>query len=337
MNCYNKKGVIMQLQLQTTNLVKSVVTTNIQTSPQNEPITKKVTPVIKWAGGKTQLLNQIEERLPKSMPRKYVEPFIGGGAVFIHMLQRYEFDKVLLSDRNPALVALYNNIKFQPDVLTNGLLEIQNQYNNLESDEEKKSFFENIKLLYNTESRETLDGSIRFIFLNKTCFNGLYRENKKGLYNVAWGKKDTINLFDAENITNLHRLLSKRDSCGNYVVEIKCLDYSQAFSYADGDTFMYMDPPYRPVTLAGFTSYQGCGFNDDDQRQLADCVKLASRYGSKIMLSNSDPRNAKYTVDEDFFDNLYSEFKIDRVSARRNINCKGSDRKGATEILVMNY
>ena len=301
----------------------------------------KVKPFLKWAGGKSKLIPDIEERYPHELLNNeintYVEPFIGGGAVFFDITSKFDFDKIIINDINRELILTYRVIKDYVDEIMNYLDVMQNKYNALESLEEKQEYFYEIRenfnigknnVNYEQIGHKEVKHAAYMIFLNKSCFNGLYRENKKGGFNVPFGKKEKVNTYDKENLIQASKLLKKAIILNG--------DFEGVESYINENTFVYMDPPYRPLKGKGsFKDYSKEEFNDDTQKRLAEFYKRISKKSAKIMESNSDPKNAD---EEDlFFDELYAEFKIDRIQAARNINSKGSGRGKVSEILIISY
>lgn len=290
-------------------------------------------PFVKWAGGKTQLLDEIRKHYPARI-EKYSEPFVGGGAVLFDVLQKSKPEKVLINDINLNLVNTYEQVKSNLGALCEKLSQLQNQYYG-KSEEEQKSFFyekrnrfNEIKLNENNDIGESkIEKAALFIFLNKTCFNGLYRVNKKGFFNVPWNRAKSPLIFDEENLRACSALLQN--------VEITCGDYKTCAHFCDEKTFVYIDPPYRPLTkTAAFTSYSENGFGDKEQIELEKFVAEISEKGAKVLVSNSDPKN----VDEkdEFFDELYSAFDIERISAARMINSNAKKRGKVNELLITN-
>ncbi len=283
-------------------------------------------------GGKGQLLKNIATAYPVGMGtsyNKYVEPFIGGGAVLFDILSKYNLRDVYISDINRELIGTYIAIRDSVDKLIPLLLQIQDEY--LPGDNDDRKFY-----YYNKRDRYNelkIDGTVSlecvalFIFLNRTCFNGLYRINAKGLYNVPMGSYKTPLICDYENLQNVSRILQN--------VTIVCGDYRKSYDFIDEQTFVYFDPPYRPLTeTAKFTSYTENLFDDEAQRDLAEYVDRVSGKGAKVVLSNSDPKNID--IGDTFFDNLYSKHKIDRVLATRMINRNSDSRGGISELLITN-
>jgi DNA adenine methylase len=290
-------------------------------------------PFVKWAGGKSQLLAEIRRTYPQGLGSsitKYAEPFVGGGAVLMDILNRFSLQSVFICDINRELIATYSVIRDDPSSLIALLAEMQEQYLPLGMEERKTFFYGKCDRFNKLKVREDLgidavESAALFIFLNRTCFNGLYRVNAKGLYNVPMGIYKKPLICDAENIRRLSLKLQN--------VTIVCGDYRISDCFIDKNTFVYFDPPYRPLTeTASFTSYAVNGFDDAAQRQLAEYVDTVSRRGAKVVVSNSDPKN----VDENdnFFDELYGRHQINRVGAMRMINSNGKARGRINELLI---
>ncbi|MCI7268597.1 DpnII family type II restriction endonuclease [Sarcina ventriculi] len=295
-------------------------------------------PFLKWAGGKTQLLDTITNELPQDIGNidTYIEPFVGAGAVFLDFLSSNRFKKYIINDINTKLINVYKVIRDDIDLLIESLNNIKEKYLSFEelSEDREKMYYE-IRDKFNSNDIGRIELASYFIFINKTCFNGLYRENSKGNYNVPIGKYKNPTIFDEEQLKEISRLLNKRNNNGELIVTILNLKYTELEEYINKSTFVYFDPPYRPVTVGGFSTYNKGGFNDESQQELADFYTSVSRTGAKLMLSNSDPR----ILDEndDFFEKMYGNFYIQRVYANRFINSKGADRGGISELLITNY
>jgi len=292
-------------------------------------------PFVKWAGGKSQLLKNIKSVYPNElgkMIKRYCEPFIGGGAVLFDILENYQIEDIYISDMNMELVNTYRIIKEDVDSLILLLETIQTEYLALSS-EDKKIFYYKMRERFNNEKINgnkliNVEKAGLFIFLNKTCFNGLYRVNSKGIYNVPSGAYKNPMICDKENLIRISKALKN--------VQIHCTDYRQSLSFIDDKTFVYIDPPYRPLNgTANFTSYTENQFDDTAQVELAKFVAHLNKIGAMVVISNSDPKNTN--PNDNFFDELYKEFNIVRVSARRMINCNGESRGIVSEILVTNY
>ena len=293
----------------------------------------KPKPFVKWAGGKGQLVEQLDELLPKDLKTRngvvYVEPFVGGGAMLFHMLAKYpNIERAVVNDLNADLVACYRVIKNRPEELIGKLRDLQDEYWALEDMEHRKGMFLATRERYNSRRTNDVETAALFIFLNRTCFNGLYRVNSKGQYNVPFGKAPHPLICDEETL--------RADSIALQKVEIMCGDYSLVTNAVKGEAYFYFDPPYRPLTkTAAFTAYSKDGFDDTEQRRLAEFCRRLHCDGHRWLLSNSDPRNAN--PDDDFFDVIYAGFDINRVKAARAINSKADGRGKITELAIRNY
>lgn len=287
-------------------------------------------PFIKWVGGKSQLLEEIRKKYPQKIER-YCEPFVGGGAVLFDILQKFQPKEVLINDINKELINTYLQVKNHCEELINQLNELQTQYKKLGQEDRKVLFYEKRTrynaLKVNGDELENLEKATLFIFLNKTCFNGLYRVNSKGLFNVPFNNAKNPLICDAENLRSCSQVLQN--------VILKTGDYKECESFIDEGTFVYIDPPYRPLTqTSAFTSYSENQFLDKEQIELAQFIDNIAKKGSTILASNSDPKNSN--EDDNFFDNLYSNFEIERVSASRMINANPEKRGAIREILITN-
>ena len=290
-------------------------------------------PFIKWAGGKTQLLTQFENILPHNLEEAehftYIEPFVGGGAMLFHMLQKYtNIGRVIINDINPNLITAYRVIRDTPERLITDLKMLQREFRQNSNEEARKEYFLRIRKSYNEDTHNDVTNTAMFIFLNRTCFNGLYRVNSKGYFNVPFGKYTNPTICDEELLLEDSKILQN--------VEILCGDYTLIERYVDNNTFIYFDPPYRPLsTTSSFTSYSKENFDDTEQTRLAHFFARLSRYGCKMMLSNSDC--CAQNPNDTFFENLYGNFIIDKVHASRFVNAIPSKRGKLTEILIRNY
>ena len=291
---------------------------------------KTVKPFVKWAGGKSQLLNDIRAKYPEKID-KYCEPFVGGGAVLLDVLANCHPKEVLINDINAELANTYSQIKNSIDELIEMLSEMQETFWAKNDNDRKvmylakREHFNDLKV--NGDEQINLEKAALFIFLNKTCFNGLYRVNRKGLFNVPIGSYKKPPICDAENLRLISGLLKN--------VQIKCGDYSKCADFIDENTFVYIDPPYRPLTAtASFTSYSENEFGDKQQIELGKFVDEISAKGAKVLISNSDPKNSDES--DSFFDDLYSNYTIMRVSAKRMINSKATGRGSVNELLICN-
>lgn len=288
-------------------------------------------PFVKWAGGKRQLLPIIIKNLPKELIenriKTYIEPFVGGGAVFFYIVENYKLDRIILNDKNEELIDVYRVIQNNVDALIDELRKVEKEYLSLDENGRKAYFYEK-RDQYNSNKKDRILTAVNFIFLNRTCFNGLYRVNKKGEFNVPYGRYKNPTILDEENLRNVSICLKN--------VELHSGDFEEIENYVDDKSFIYLDPPYRPLdATSNFTSYDKGEFNDDDQKRLAAFYRLLNEKGAKLMLSNSDPKN----IDEkdDFFDELYKGFNIKRVYANRMINSNGKGRGKINELLITNY
>lgn len=292
-----------------------------------------IKPFVKWAGGKGQLLSELEKYYPFNEDvYKYAEPFVGGGAVLFDVLNKYELQEVYISDTNSELINTYNIIKNDVEELIKQLSSFQEQFVPLSTEERKKFYnskrerFNFLKL--NGDKKVNIEKAALMIFLNKTCFNGLYRVNKKGFFNVPMGSYKNPLICDSINLKAVSEKLQN--------VKIVCDDYRNSESFIDEHTFVYFDPPYRPISnTAGFTSYTENLFTDNEQIQLAEYVKRITEKGARCVISNSDPKNSN--ADDNFFDDIYSEYTIKRVEANRMINCNGEARGKIKELLISNF
>ena len=292
---------------------------------------KTAKPFIKWAGGKSQLLSEIRSKYPTTI-EKYCEPFVGGGAVLFDVLSNYQPKEVLINDINAELINTYRQIKENCEPLISQLSDLQDKYKSISDEQRKALFFEKRERFNSLKINGNVDANLEkaalFIFINKTCFNGLYRVNSKGLFNVPFNNAKNPLLCDSENLRTCSEVLQN--------VEMTVGDYSMCENFIDDKTFVYIDPPYRPLTqTAAFTSYSENDFSDIQQVELEMFVERISRKGARVVASNSDPKNVN--ADDNFFDDLYSKFKIKRIFASRAINSKGSGRGKISELLVANF
>ena len=291
-------------------------------------------PFVKWAGGKSQLLVQLSEYLPpqiKDKPFTYIEPFVGGGAMLFYMLQHYSnIKKVVINDANEDLILVYQIIKDNVEPLIKRLLSLEKNYYSAQEQERRSEIFYSIRDNYNHYHGDSIERASQLLFLNKTCFNGLYRVNAKGLFNVPFGRYSNPTICNVEVLRADSQLLKSPN------VEICQGDFTQTLSCIDGLTFVYLDPPYRPLdATSSFTAYAKGDFNDNDQRKLANYCHQLSDLGCLWMESNSDC-SAK-NPDDTFFEELYKDYRIDRVYASRSINANPQKRGKLTELLIRNY
>ena len=295
---------------------------------------KMVKPFLKWAGGKGQLLDEIAKYYPLNEHQitKYAEPFVGGGAVLFDILSRYELNEIYISDINAELINTYCIIKNNVGDLITLLSLYQSEFLPLNTDDRKSYYmkkrmrFNDLKTIIKDDS--SIEKSALMIFLNKTCFNGLYRVNRKGIFNVPIGAYKNPVICDKENLRIVSEKLQK--------VTIVCADYRESADFIDKHTFVYFDPPYRPLTeTASFTAYTEELFDDQAQLELAKFVKKMHKKGAKIVISNADPKNSR--AGDDFFDTIYASLRIKRVEASRMINCNSAARGKIKELLISNF
>ena len=291
----------------------------------------KAKPFVKWAGGKSSLLPEIERNLPQGLDKRksvtYVEPFVGGGAVLFWLLRHFpNIECVVINDINTSLVCTYNAVKYAPTELVNRLESLQREY--LAGDDmERKEYYLSRRLAFNEGNMLETDMAALFIFLNKTCFNGLYRVNLRGEFNVPHGRYKNPKICDAETIFADSELLQN--------VDIMCGDFSQTLRFAGENTLFYFDPPYKPLNkTSSFNSYAKECFDDTEQLRLRDFVTKVAMVGSDFILSNSDVR--AQDASNDFFDNIYSQFLIKRVLAPRFINSVSEKRGKLSELMITN-
>lgn len=291
-----------------------------------------VKPFVKWAGGKTQLLEEINALLPQNLVHSdnfvYIEPFVGGGAVLFWILQRYPcISKVVINDINRELIATYQTVKNDVELLVERLSVIQNEYSGLNELSRKEYYLEK-RRIFNEKRCSEIEMSALFIFLNRTCFNGLYRVNSKGEFNVPHGKYANPRICDADNLRRVSKLLQK--------VEIICGDFSQTGRFAGTHTLYYFDPPYRPISdTSSFTSYTEGKFDDKEQIRLSLFCREIVKKGAAFIASNSDPKNMNPS--ESFFEDIYSGFHVKRVYAARMINSVTEKRGKLTELIITSY
>lgn len=301
-------------------------------------------PFLKWAGGKTQLLEELENHLPSEIKKlkgkkeidNYFEPFVGGGAFFFYLSTNYGIKKAYLSDINKDLVLTYNVIKNKLNDLIDMLKNFSNDYL-YKSEAKQKEYYYDVRDDFNNAYEDfdyesiTQEGTLKaaqFIFLNKTCFNGLYRVNKDGKFNVPFAYSKKPKIYDKKNILDVSKALQ--------IAEIVNASYLESKEMICKNSLVYLDPPYRPLdNKSSFNGYSKLDFDDNCQRELAEYYKEISDKGAYAMLSNSDPKN----IDEldNFFDDIYSDYNIHRIDANRFINSKGNKRGPIKEILVTNY
>ena len=287
-------------------------------------------PFVKWAGGKTQLLDEVRKTLPQDLCVRnnvtYVEPFVGGGAVLFWILQAHpNITRAIINDINAELICTYRVIQRDVSALILELDKMQKQYISLDM-YGRKEYFLSRRKQFNSKSCSDVEMAALFIFLNRTCFNGLYRVNSRGEFNVPHGKYANPKICDRENLMAVSKLLQK--------VEILCGDFSNTEQFAGENTIYYIDPPYKPLSAtSSFTSYSKDGFDDYEQVRLRDfCTRIAQQK-TQFVASNSD---AKETTGASFFEQIYYQFHIKRVAAARHINANPNNRGIVSEIMISN-
>lgn len=294
--------------------------------------TVELRPFVKWVGGKSQLIPDIENILKEEGEqrfKKYAEPMVGGGAMLFRVLSRYDFEEFYISDINAELINAYQVIKNDVEGLIDKLAEIQKTFFSM-TESERKYFYYAVRDKFNGISLTAANATEKatyFIFLNRTCFNGLYRVNKKGEFNVPVGTYRNPTICDAGNLRNIGKSLEK--------VTIECADYSLSQQFIDKNTFVYLDPPYRPISAtSAFTAYNAETFDDGEQIRLAQFINEINKTGAKIVLSNSDPQNTD--AEDTFFEDLYKKYKIQKIDAKRMINSNAEKRGKIKELLISN-
>lgn len=272
-------------------------------------------PFVKWAGGKRQLIPILSREFPQKYGT-YYEPFLGGGAVLFHLLSQSPNQKCSVSDLNSDLVLAYVTIRDRVDDLISSLQNHSKKYF-----ENKNSYYYKVR---EKEPKEQIEKTSRLIFLNRTCFNGLYRVNSKGKFNVPLGRYSNPNIVNEENLRAASNILQSKK------ISIKCRDFSSILDDAKKDDFVYFDPPYQPVSqTANFTSYTNRDFNLEDLKRLADLCNDLDSKGCKVVLSNSNTSEVK-----DMFD---KSWQIKTIEANRAINSDSKKRTGHSELVIKNF
>ena len=290
-------------------------------------------PFIKWVGGKKRLLDTFEMLLPNDLENMenitYIEPFVGGGAMLFFMLQKFNnISKVIINHINSDLIKAYNVIKTEPDKIIMSLEQIKREYFKLSTEEKRKDFYLESREIYNNKTLSDIENTMYFIFLNRTCFNGLYRVNSKGIFNVPFGRYSNPKICDPETIYSDSILLQK--------VQMINSDFEQTEKFITKDTFVYFDPPYRPLdATSSFNSYAKEAFNDEEQIRLKEYYDRLSKKGCLLMLSNSDGRGRN--PDDTFFYDLYDKYDIQRVYTSRSVSANPCKRGKLSELLIRNY
>ncbi len=307
---------------------------------QLEIFSAQAKPFLKWAGGKSKLIPQFVDYFPQELKlgkiNRYVEPFIGGGSVLFYIAQNYCVEEFVIADISPEIVMAYQVIKNDVESLINLLLDIQAKYSILEIDQQKELFYD-IRSKFNLRQQNInltvfnqacVERTAYLIFLNRTCFNGLYRVNSKSEFNVPFGSYKNPKICSTNNLRAVSAILQR--------AEIRHGDFMTCEDFVDNNTFVYFDPPYRPISVtANFNSYANLEFDDAAQIRLANFFRKMDAKGAKLMLSNSNPKNLN--PDDDFFEKAYQGYKIERVKASRMINSNAQKRGEINELIIMNY
>ncbi|MFP5275014.1 MAG: DNA adenine methylase [Coleofasciculus sp.] len=297
-------------------------------------------PFLKWAGGKSQLIKEIDKNLPEELAQgkinRYIEPFVGGGAVFLYIAQLDKVEEFFIWDINPELVLAYKTIQENVEDLIELLLKLQDKYLSFDV-EERKPYFYQIRSQFNQQRQQIdfqtyhpdwVERTAHLIFLNRTCFNGLFRVNSKGEFNVPIGRYKNPKICHANNLKAVAKILQN--------TQIHYGDFTDSEAFVDHRSLVYFDPPYRPLSkTANFTSYSKETFDDSSQLRLRDFFRVLDQKGAKLILSNSDPKNEDLT--DNFFDAAYAGYQIKRVKAKRTINSNANQRGQINELLIMNY
>lgn len=284
---------------------------NLEPAPAPFPAICEPMPFLKWAGGKSQLLAELDPLFPRQFDR-YLEPFLGGGAVFFHLRARFPEAACVLCDNNPELINCYEAVRDAPDELMERLDQHAARF-----EQHPAAYYYSIRGQGNLAGK--MERAARMIFLNKTCFNGLWRVNGRGEFNVPLGSNRTVKPYDRVNLWAASRALQG--------TQLVVQDFQQTLAPARAGDFVYLDPPYHPVSkTAAFTAYTREAFGPEQQRRLAELFAAAAQRGARLLLSNSSTRLVL---------ELYAAFEIRSVQARRSINAQGNGRGAVTEVVVL--
>ncbi len=298
----------------------------------NDLILSPAKPFLKWAGGKTQLIPEISKRIPFNSNQSftYIEPFVGSGAMFFWVLRNFpNIEKAVVNDLNIELICLYKTIAEDVEPIIVLLHQFEIEYHALTNDLEKKSvYFYSKRELYNLRISENTLQSALFIFLNRTCYNGLYRVNKNNQFNVPIGSYKKPMICDEQNLRTVNRSLQN--------VKILNTDFEATLDEISDNAFFYIDPPYKALNkTSNFNSYAKNSFDDKEQIRLKEFCDKINLLGHKWLLSNSDSLDGN--LETGFFDTLYSDYTINRVLAKRSINSNPNKRGLLNELLISNY
>ncbi len=306
-----------------------------------ESVVTKAKPFLKWAGGKSQLLEQMTAYFPQDLiagnMNRYAEPFVGSGAAFFRIAQTYQIQRYFISDINRELIAAYITIREDVEALIELLSEMQMEYVALSPEKQSAKFYHvreqfnrNLpKMDFGKFTESWIERTAQIIFLNRTCFNGLFRVNSRSEFNVPFGRYKNPLICASSNLRAVSRVLQQ--------TEIQCGDFTLCEHFVDDNTFVYFDPPYRPISrTSSFTSYSDYDFDESAQNRLAAFYRyLDQKKHAKLMLSNSDPKNQN--PHDHFFEENYELYRIARVRANRMINCDATKRGKIFELLIVNY
>lgn len=296
----------------------------------------EIKPFIKWAGGKYRLFEQLQPKLPKELDngsiRSYYEPFLGGGGMFFKLIQQCKFDSIYLSDLNEELIIAYQVVRSNVQELLDYLDQYKKKYDKL-NEKDKELYYYEMRTAYNVQrfninfkkySELWVPRAAQMIFLNKTCYNGLFRQNLKGEFNVPFGKNYNIQIIDSGNLLNVSDILKG--------VNIECCDFSLTCNRVNDNSFVYFDPPYNPVSkTANFTNYCKNDFSKNDQLRLSKLFKKLDMKGAKLMLSNS------YMSDDNIIGEIYKNYSSSYIYSQRTMPSVISKRGKIKELLITNY
>jgi DNA adenine methylase len=298
-------------------------------------------PILKWAGGKSQLLEKFRCYYPGALIKgeidHYIEPFVGGGAVFFDIYKHFPVKSAQLFDFNRELILVYRVVQTRVEALIDSLQKIEKKYHS-RNQEERKAFFYNTRQSFNNDlpgmnfkrfSKKWIKRATQVIFMNRTCYNGLFRVNSTGKFNVPFGDYKNPTICDTDNLMSVSKALQ--------IAEIGQMDFKNLSLKIPEKTFVYFDPPYRPLKKSSsFTAYSLHVFDDQEQMKLGHLFReINEKSDALLMLSNSDPKNEN--PEDHFFDELYADFNIHRIKAKRFVNSKGTGRGDINEIVVTNY
>lgn len=290
-------------------------------------------PFVKWAGGKTQLLHEITTKLPPQFGvtcNTYIEPFVGSGAMLFWVMQHYpNVKEIVINDINTDLINTYRVIATNANELIDQLYQLQKQYHALESKPtEKKHFYYHQRHLYNQRISSNIKQASLFIFLNRTCYNGLYRVNRKNQFNVPIGNYKKPGICDEQNIYHVSQLL--QNAC------ILSGDFQETIHHANTNALFYFDPPYKPITsTSSFTAYAQNSFTDTEQLRLRNFCDILHNQGHQWLVSNSDATSDTHS--NGYFAEIYSAYNITKIKAKRSINSNAKKRGLLNEVLISNF